>query len=558
MSLLGRILSRITGSKATAKAPKPIRGSYDAASTDPANADHWLNADHYNANAANSPSVRELLRERSRYEDQNNGYCGGLIDSIANDVIGTGPRPQITIPGDEDREWSRQVEALWQRWSEAINFAEDLRLMQRATVADGESFAVLVSNEGVVNDRNSISLDLQLYETDQVSDPWDWGIDPLYSDGVRYDRLANPVEYTFREQHPGGVAGWRSWDTVTIPADWVIHWYKPKRIGQHRGIPWLTAALPLFAQLRRYTLATLSAAELAAMLAGIMKTDGTGGEGPVSVEAMDAINLVRGALLTLPAGWSAEQFEAKQPVSTYKDFKGEILNEVGRGTGTPFNVMAGNSSGYNYSSGRLDHQIYQSAVKIERSRCSSVVLARVFWRWCEEAYKVHRMQSVGVPPPHTWGVKWFFDGFGSIDPQKDAMTNKLNLESGATNLATVYAERGEDWQDALAQRTAELMYQDQMSRRRKAGKPQPQTPAETQAAQPANAQPGSQQDAAEQGNVQDAALNGAQIASLLQIIDRVSSGELPPEAAAAIMRAAFPLMSAETIQAIVDALKVPS
>ena len=60
-------------------------------------------------------------------------------------------------------------------------------------------------------------------------------------------------------------------------------------------------------------------------------------------------------LLTMPEGWDATQFKPEQPTSSYKEFKGEILNEMGRCLNAPFNVIAGNSSGYNYSSGRLDH-----------------------------------------------------------------------------------------------------------------------------------------------------------------------------------------------------------
>jgi capsid protein len=64
-----------------------------------------------------------------------------------------------------------------------------------------------------------------------------------------------------------------------VPARLVLHWFTPDRFGQLRGIPEITPALPLFAQLRRYTLATLTAAEIAAMLAGVMQTNLPPGRG---------------------------------------------------------------------------------------------------------------------------------------------------------------------------------------------------------------------------------------------------------------------------------------
>ena len=48
----------------------------------------------------------------------------------------------------------------------------------------------------------------------------------------------------------------------------------------------------------------------------------------------------------------------QKPSTTYAEFKKELLNEIARCLNMPFNVAAGNSSGYNYASGRLDHQTY--------------------------------------------------------------------------------------------------------------------------------------------------------------------------------------------------------
>ncbi|MBW8885788.1 MAG: phage portal protein, partial [Planctomycetia bacterium] len=234
------------------------------------------------------------------------------------------------------------------------------------------------------------------------------------------------------------------------------HWFKPKRPGQRRAIPETTPGLPLFAQLRRYTLATLGAAEFAAMLAGIMKTDAPAdGFGPVAVAAMDEIELTRGHLLTLPAGWSADQFDPTQPATTYKEFKGEILGEIGRGHTAPFNVISGNSSGYNYSSGRLDHLLYQRAVKVERMRLVRRILARVFIAWIREA-TCAGLIPFGLPPLALWSWKWHFDGFGSIDPWKDAQTNDMNLRNGIATLADILGEQGRDWEDAIEQHAREI------------------------------------------------------------------------------------------------------
>lgn len=55
--------------------------------------------------------------------------------------------------------------------------------------------------------------------------------------------------------------------------------------------------------------------------------------------------------------------------------------------------------------------------------------------------------------------------------------------------------------------------------------------------------------------VQDTALNGAQVASLLQIVQTVTAQGLPKESAKAMIRAAFPAISDEIINSIVDPLE---
>ena len=54
---------------------------------------HWDNADLLSADSANSKTVRDKLRSRSRYEAlEANSFAKGIVLTLANDVIGTGPR----------------------------------------------------------------------------------------------------------------------------------------------------------------------------------------------------------------------------------------------------------------------------------------------------------------------------------------------------------------------------------------------------------------------------------------------------------------------------------
>lgn len=441
------------------KAKPTIRAAFDAASDGVENANHWANADALDANSAMSLDTRERLRDRSRYEADNNAYYRGVLETLANDTIGTVPRPQITIPDDPDRVKAKAVETAFRKWARSISLGEKLRMLDKSARRDGECFALMYQNERIPERGiTDITLDLRLYETDQVSDSSDFGMNPRNVDGVHLDEYGNVSHYTLLKEHPGNSLASFFGESVEVDAKYMLHWFRPSRPGQARGVPEFQAALPLFAQLRRFTLATLTAAETAAMLAGII----TNSTPPDSTEAaydattFDRIPMVRGMLLSLLSGQQATQFKPEQPTSTYKEFKGELLNEIGRCGGVPFNVIAGNSSGYNYSSGRLDRLIYQRGIKVDQYRLRERVLDPLFIVWVDEAAIAGEIPG-GLPPIWDWSWSWNFDGFPSIDPLKEANANKVRLETGQTNLATIYAETGDEyWEDAVNQRGAEV------------------------------------------------------------------------------------------------------
>ena len=88
----------------TVHGPLRVRGRYDAAATTEENRRHWANADLLSVNAANNPQVRRTLRARARYEVANNSYARGIVLTLANDCVGTGPRLQMLSRPSQSRE----------------------------------------------------------------------------------------------------------------------------------------------------------------------------------------------------------------------------------------------------------------------------------------------------------------------------------------------------------------------------------------------------------------------------------------------------------------------
>jgi len=452
------------------------RARYDAAQTTDDNRKHWMGADFLAADAANSPEVRRVLRCRARYEVANNSYAKGIVLTVGNDVVGTGPRLQMLT---RNPAVNQMVERAFSRWANDIDLASKLRTMRMARVQDGEAFALMTTNPVLPG---PVTLDLRLIEADQVATPTvlvpGWIANPV--DGIVLDDYGNPREYHLLKYHPGATyMGSIPLAPQIVPAKDMIHSFRRDRPGQHRGVPELTPALSLFAQLRRYTQAVLDAAETAADQAIVIQTTAPPDGEASAIEPMDTFELERRMATTLPEGWVLAQVKAEQPTTTYPEFKQEILNEIARCMNVPRNMALGDSSGYNYASGRLDCQIYFKQIRLDQFEFSRVILDRLLQEWLKEALLVMGLLPAGaLPLLAEIDHQWFWDGPEHVDPTKEASADQTRLQDNTTTLADIYGRKGLDWETQLRQRARETALEKQL------GLPPSSGPAKPDAARP--------------------------------------------------------------------------
>lgn len=432
---------------------------YDAAQTTDENMRHWSHADGLSADAANSPLIRTRLRNRSRYETANNSYCRSMVDTLAADVIGTGPRVQVHS-GDEDVD--RWIEHEFSEWCREVRLGDRLRTMRRAKAVDGETVAILTTRDKLPT---PVKLFLRPVECDQLHTPLMWFRDNEI-DGIRFDEDGEPLQYSILDHHPGGTSWYGMFDEAKwYPASAIVHLFRHDRPGQHRGIPELTPALPLFSQLRRFTLATLAAAETAADFAAVIQTGQLPGDGyspddsdGVTPETLDVFELAQRMVTVLPEGYQLSQVKAEHPTTTYGEFKREILAEAFAALCMPYNVGAHDSSGFNFASGKLDRLTYARTVSVERQEWDQVCNYRLFRAWFDEALLIpdYLPSLDGLPPLSQWNVVFHWDGLDDIDPLKAANARRTELETGQRSLPSIYADRGEDFETEMV-RNAEAL-----------------------------------------------------------------------------------------------------
>lgn len=437
------------------------RATYDSARDSNQTRNIWSEASGRSASAEATPAVRATLRNRGRYEIRNNSYFRGMVDTKAYFIVGRCPRLQIDT---DDEKYDRTKERIFRDWADEVRLGEKARLSEIQMVESGEAIWVLVHNPRL---RNPVKMDIVLVEPDRLTGQMDKLRRKRYADGIEYDEIGNPVSYDILDEHPGGTmsaavfgaAGLRHY--TSYAADQVVHRYRRTRPGQKRGVTELAPVLNLGAMLRRYSLAVLTAAETASAYSFILQSIGPSAE-PVTIDPMDVIDLEYGSGLTLPTGWEMKQMNPQQPATTYKEFKREVLNEVARCIMMPLNIALGDSSGYNYASGRLDHQAFFKRIAVDQYELG-LDLSTVYRRW-NDIYQFTpgalRSQSwyPGYAEPHTW----HFDGIKHVDPYKEAMAQALRLQNRTTTYAIEWAEQGmssEEGHERLAREVKNLREQ---------------------------------------------------------------------------------------------------
>lgn len=430
-----------------------IKARYDNAQTAEDNYRQWWAADFWSAKSANSFQVRRTLRIRSRYEVANNPYLFGITNNNADDLIGTGPTLKLTTP---DAAYNREVERAWSEWYAEVELTDKLRTCKLARTVDGEGFLVFKT----VND---LECPVKLYpcdlEADQVSTPAPKNIEQLWVDGlVLHPVTGRPAAYTVLRHHPGDF--WfpdlnpLSYDTIS--ARHVVHWFPKFRPGQVRGIPVFTSSLDLAAELRAYRRAVLGAAEIAADYAAVLKQDREIGAVDTSDDTpkpFDRARIDRKMMTVLPPGMSMDQFDAKQPTTSYESFQEKCISEIVRPLNYPVNRALGTSQKFNFSSAKLDHIDYYNSLDVERADCERVALNPMFREFYREGTKARwfKMWQDNAIPPHTW----HWPGHPSIDPQSDADTDHSRLSNGTLTWQQFWGRRGYDWDEIQAQQARE-------------------------------------------------------------------------------------------------------
>ncbi len=437
-------ISRVTKwfSKQSSTADVRARG-LDIAETNSQNYEHWSLVGIGDANTAFDQQSRKTTRDRSRYEVANNTHLRGMVNTKAQDVVGCGPFLQMGM-GHQD------IEHSWNAWAEEVRLSQKLiDLWGAGKLQDGEGIGLISENNNI---EHEVSINFTVYEPDQMGNPdVQADTDTMY-DGIRHQN-GHPIAYYIYDRHPQDYSGFMNsvnpYEGKWYDASQVVHVFRKWRIGQLRGATELASALPLSAILRRYTMATLSSAELAASMSLWLETTGVPEDEPSIVKAFSHMPVVRNEVITAPMGWKISQLRAEQPVDTYDKFLRAIVTQMGRSIGMPAALTYGDSSDYNMASGRLDYQDYIRGIESERRvYLETECLEKIFRLWL----RVYLAQRSGIGINNfsaaelrqRYAHQWTYQPIHHSDPEKQANADVKLFEAGLLTEKDLLYRRAKD------------------------------------------------------------------------------------------------------------------
>ena len=427
----------------------------ESAETTRLNQRHWQHAGTVDMNAAILPRL-DVLRNRAKYELLNNGYARGIVKTYADDLCGqSGPTLQILVDGPDRSGFAQRVEDDFAAWCENCDVSSsdhlvDILRMQWQWLFWAGDYA----RQYVDGPESAAGVRLRLLPIapERIATPPQWVADEHVLGGVRVDENGCPQSYFVLKRHPGAFNSWLVMGQFDeIPARDIDLVFEREEAGQVRGLPKLGPVLDVFGHLRSFMADTMTAARVAAMLAGFLETNHPEAEYDALDDEVNSIfDIEPGTVSALPSGWKFSQSTPQHPSTTFKDFKREMLSEAGRPIGMPWLRIGADAAGHTFSSARLDLNTYWAGLRTMRGMLERGDLNRLFARWFAE----WRLMT-GRRVPRRWSTQWGWEPAPQVDELKAAEAAELRVQSNQSCLRDELATLGRDWRDVLTQRAAE-------------------------------------------------------------------------------------------------------
>jgi lambda family phage portal protein len=403
------------------------------------------------------------LLARARELSVTSGYAANACEAFASNLIGDGIKPSSLI---EDARVRERVQKLWLAWTDEAD-ADGLTdfyglqaMVAREMFVAGECFVRLRTRRA--GDGLLVPLQLQLLQSEMLpfekTGPSPSG-NPIRC-GIEFDAIGRRVAYHFRRRHPGDSTDQRVAipETVRVPAEEVLHIYRPIDAGQIRGLPHVAPAMVRLFLLDQYDDAELDRKKTAAMFAGfITKTapeEPIMGEGAADGDGGAIASLEPGTMQVLLPGEDVKFSSPADVGGGYEAFQYRTLLAVSASLGLPYHLVTGDVRQANYSSLRAELVEFRRRTQQLQHGVIAFQLCRPVWlRWLESAQLAGALKL--DDPAEARAVQWIAPRWDWVDPLKDIQAQVLAMEAGITSRRKVVEATGYDIEEVDRENAAD-------------------------------------------------------------------------------------------------------
>lgn len=414
----------------------------------------------------------QAIRNRSRDSARNEWASSANSRVMVTSLVGTGI---VARPKTKNATLKAKLTAEWDAFCESIDadgvndFYGQQALAVQSWVQAGEVFARLRSRR--LSDGLPVPLQVQLLESDMVPllDVDQWPGMPSGAkirQGVEFDKLGRRSAYWMHKEHPGdAMTGFGSvslTELVRVPADQVMHIFKPLRPGQIRGVP---DSAPILAKLRavmNFDDAVLTRQQIANLFTlFITRPMPTGGD--ATIDPLTGKTITQDAngapMASLEPGISQELLPGEDvkfsspPDSgaNYSEFMRQNMLGISAGQGTPYELMTGDIKD-------VSDRTLRVIINEFRRYCEQLQWLVIIPRFCKPVRQAWALSAVVAgkltmaEAEEARRTDWQPQGWQYIHPVQDVQAKALEVEKGFRSRASVIAERGYDPEAVDAER----------------------------------------------------------------------------------------------------------
>lgn len=418
----------------------------------------WIFAPIQSANQDIKSDHRRLVA-RAREMAKNDPLARRFLALACQNIVGhEGIRLQARVKksdGNFDSTINDAIEAAWEEWAApelctADASASWVDVQHRAVEdwkRDGEAIIRMLPGFA-----NKYGFALQMLDADQLDVEFNVPASRNGNEvvmGVEIDKWNRPVAYWFWTAHPSDPQ--RDRDRTRIPAEQVIHLFKPERPGAKRGITKFAAVMMRARMLSGYAEAELVAARTGAAKMGFFEETGEGiapdpNKGPTSF-SMEADP---GTFERLPSGLKFTAWDPQHPTTAYDPFTKAITREIAAGLDVSYASLSGDVSEVNYSSIRAGLLVERDVWRTEQKFLITHLHTRVYNEWFKYATASGALK-LPLRNVDRWNDHVFLPrGWAWVDPMKDIEASMLAVSAGIDSRQRIAAEQGRDFEEVLA------------------------------------------------------------------------------------------------------------